>query len=108
MSENFKLNMQVENLTEKEMSKLYKRIDLLVEELFKGDKYCDISITDSIGGIHSEGQGWNPQGNYCGECNAVTCLGCIHNTDNNQPFSIMEEYNKTVDDAYMEHMDIRP
>lgn len=88
MSNSFKLNMQVENLSEKEINKLYKRIDLLIEELFKGDKYCDISITDSIGGVHSEGQGWNPQGNYCGECNTVTCVGCIYSTDDDQPFSI--------------------
>jgi hypothetical protein len=33
-------------------------------------------ITDDIGGTHSEGIGWNPQGLCCGECSYTTCVEC--------------------------------
>lgn len=35
-------------------------------------------IKDVIGGVHSEGLGWNPQGVYCGECGKVSCEGCFY------------------------------
>ena len=31
---------------------------------------------DSIGGYHSEGEGWDPHGCYCGECNKSSCTKC--------------------------------
>jgi len=37
----------------------------------------DPAIIDSVGGIHDEGLGWNPKGNFCGECSKVTCENCI-------------------------------
>ena len=30
------------------------------------------------GGYHSEGEGWDPLGNYCGECNKACCSECYH------------------------------
>ena len=31
---------------------------------------------DSIGGVHDEGLGWDPFGEFCGECSRMTCKGC--------------------------------
>lgn len=31
---------------------------------------------DSIGGIHEDGWGWDPFGNFCGECSNVSCENC--------------------------------
>lgn len=33
-------------------------------------------ITDDLGGVHSEGTGWNPNGVWCGECCNISCEGC--------------------------------
>ena len=33
-------------------------------------------IIDDVGGTHSEGLGWNPQGIFCGECGNITCKKC--------------------------------
>jgi len=33
-------------------------------------------ITDDLGGVHSEGTGWNPNGVWCGECSSISCEGC--------------------------------
>ena len=35
------------------------------------------AFRDEIGGIHDEGLGWNPNGVFCGECNCLTCVGCL-------------------------------
>ena len=56
-------------------------------ESYDGDRYacdtCDYTIggdgydyTDLIGGRHSDGVGWNPNGVFCGECVRKTCEGC--------------------------------
>ena len=31
---------------------------------------------DEIGGLHSEGLGWHPDGHFCGECSNGSCVGC--------------------------------
>lgn len=31
---------------------------------------------DDIGGFHDAGMGWNPNGNWCGECSKSTCREC--------------------------------
>lgn len=36
----------------------------------------DYGFYDEIGGYHSEGLGWNPQGVFCGECSSMTCIEC--------------------------------
>jgi hypothetical protein len=36
----------------------------------------DGDIIDSVGGYHSEGCGWAPNGNFCGECSKTSCEGC--------------------------------
>ena len=33
---------------------------------------------DRIGGWHSEGEGWDPNGEYCGECGKECCAECYH------------------------------
>jgi hypothetical protein len=39
------------------------------------DDTLEIYIKDELGGIHSEGLGWSPDGSFCGECNR-SCVGC--------------------------------
>lgn len=36
----------------------------------------DEVFIDEVGGQHSEGIGWNPNGIWCGECVKSTCKGC--------------------------------
>lgn len=31
---------------------------------------------DSVGGYHSNGEGWNPLHNYCGRCDKTSCENC--------------------------------
>ena len=31
---------------------------------------------DDVGGFHDSGMGWNPNGNWCGECSKLTCREC--------------------------------
>lgn len=38
----------------------------------------DTSTKDEVGGIHDSGEGWNPQGVWCGECSSETCKGCVN------------------------------
>lgn len=41
------------------------------------DKDCqDYYWVDPIGGAHSPPIGWSPNGEWCGECNRITCEGC--------------------------------
>lgn len=36
----------------------------------------DYYIEDSLGGVHTDGVGYAPDGRFCGECNKDTCVGC--------------------------------
>lgn len=36
----------------------------------------DMVIADELGGRHSSGTGWAPDGSFCGECSNTTCVGC--------------------------------
>ena len=36
----------------------------------------DYQITDDLGGVHSDGVGWAPDGTFCGECNKGDCAVC--------------------------------
>ena len=38
---------------------------------------------DRLGGYHSEGEGWDPNGDYCGECGKASCADC-YAWDNNK------------------------
>ena len=31
---------------------------------------------DNLGGFHDSGMGWNPNGNWCGECTMFSCKNC--------------------------------
>jgi|GEM_PF-3749009 len=33
--------------------------------------------TDELGGVHSEGLGWHPDGTFCRECGSSSCTGCV-------------------------------
>ena len=39
-------------------------------------KYNDDSYIDEIGGIHEDGCGWSPNGDFCGECSNISCKVC--------------------------------
>ena len=36
----------------------------------------DYYITDELGGIHTDGVGYVPDGTFCGECTRQSCVGC--------------------------------
>ena len=36
----------------------------------------DYYIKDDLGGIHTDGIGYAPDGRFCGECTKDTCEGC--------------------------------
>ena len=54
-------------------------------------KYCpycqseniEITIVDEIGGFHNCGLGWNPDGDFCGECSKTNCKDCYVWIENN-------------------------
>ena len=33
-------------------------------------------IVDDVGGLHSEGMGWSPNKEFCGECSNIDCSTC--------------------------------
>ena len=54
--------------------------------------YC---YTDLIGGVHSDGLGWNPNGVFCGECTYSTCENCKHReTKDYMSFKCEEIYGR--------------
>lgn len=36
----------------------------------------DYYIKDDLGGVHTDGVGYAPDGHFCGECTNKTCEGC--------------------------------
>ena len=38
--------------------------------------YGAFTIIDPVGGQHSEGLGWHPSGEFCGECSSTNCSTC--------------------------------
>ena len=38
-----------------------------------GFHYC---IKDDLGGVHTDGVGYAPDGRFCGECTRDSCEGC--------------------------------
>lgn len=36
----------------------------------------DYYIEDDLGGVHTDGVGYAPDGRFCGECNKTSCAGC--------------------------------
>jgi hypothetical protein len=36
----------------------------------------DYYIKDELGGVHTDGVGYAPDGTFCGECNKSTCENC--------------------------------
>ena len=63
------------------INKIYNLLGKLVlsmQEINKDINNDDISegFYDDIGGYHEAGMGWNPNGNWCGECSTVNCREC--------------------------------
>jgi hypothetical protein len=44
-------------------------------------KGYDYYIEDSLGGVHTDGVGYAPDGTFCGECTSETCEGCWDEED---------------------------
>ena len=42
----------------------------------------DYYIKDYLGGVHTDGVGYAPDGHFCGECTNKTCEGCWDKEDN--------------------------
>lgn len=40
------------------------------------EKDYDYYIVDDIGGIHTDGIGFAPDGTFCGECTSIDCKKC--------------------------------
>lgn len=36
----------------------------------------DYYINDELGGVHTDGVGYAPDGTFCGECTKGSCKGC--------------------------------
>ena len=106
--------MNPENLTLRKVSRLnltgyvstIEFVTPLLENLVKEfqKKYPDLSVSiddcgylDTIGGYHSDGCGWNPEGKFCGECSSMSCLDCGV-WDYECRKRINEELNKTNND----------
>ena len=59
------------NISTEEIEKL-KELQLPIH--FYDDE--DGSYYDEVGGFHSAGIGWNPNGVWCGECTIGNCKDC--------------------------------
>ena len=42
----------------------------------KTENNCDYYITDELGGVHTDGVGYAPDGSFCGECAHESCAQC--------------------------------
>jgi uncharacterized ferredoxin-like protein len=49
-------------------------------------------IIDEVGGLHSNGVGWNPSGVWCGECSFRTCKGCVNENLKNDKQSEKQDF----------------
>lgn len=39
-------------------------------------QFTEFTYIDILGGRHSTGLGWSPEGDYCGECSRMSCEKC--------------------------------
>jgi hypothetical protein len=46
------------------------------EESLKETDGFDYYIEDELGGVHTDGVGYAPDGSFCGECTKESCEGC--------------------------------
>lgn len=46
------------------------------EDVYVEPVYDDAKWTDGVGGVHEDGCGWAPNGDFCGECSNETCENC--------------------------------
>lgn len=59
----------------------------------KSGTIADESFMDTIGGVHDEGLGWNPNGVFCGECSNSTCEKCPCRFETEQVYPTYEMYS---------------
>ena len=61
-----------------EITDMAVRIIELEYEKYKTVKKKDYDyyITDELGGVHTDGIGYAPDGRFCGECTKATCVSC--------------------------------
>jgi hypothetical protein len=78
MANNYSLRVEVENLNLNDLNKLYALIHEWEESTTNLGKKTRVTVSykDPIGGLHSEGLGWDPEGTSCGECSFITCEEC--------------------------------
>jgi hypothetical protein len=69
LSENIK---EYDRVTVRAVISAIDKLDL------KEDNDLPEMFKDEVGGEHDGIVGWNPQGVYCGECNCLTCKGCVN------------------------------
>lgn len=65
-------------LARAEITDMAVRIIELEYEKYKAvkEKDYDYYIEDELGGIHTDGIGYAPDGHFCGECTHTTCKNC--------------------------------
>lgn len=56
--------------------KYIEALQMGIDALKKDNNDADEGFYDDIGGYHEAGMGWNPNGNWCGECSQSTCREC--------------------------------
>lgn len=51
----------------------------------------DYYIEDELGGLHTDGVGYAPDGRFCGECTNITCVGCKVLKNTGAEFAVPED-----------------
>ena len=63
----------------------------------------DYYIEDDLGGIHTDGVGYAPDGHFCGECIRESCEGCW--TEENVMWDRKEDQLREMDEKKYDGMD---
>lgn len=51
----------------------------------------DYYIKDELGGVHTDGVGYAPDGSFCGECTKTTCVNCVALKNTGAEFTVSED-----------------
>lgn len=62
----------------------------------------DYFITDELGGVHTDGVGYAPDGHFCGECTRDTCDSCQAWLNNSNGKALADAI-KSIDVSMYEH-----
>ena len=59
---------------------IFKEIKIALKQAISMErmkrKGYDYYITDDLGGVHTDGVGFAPDGTFCGECSMESCAEC--------------------------------